>query len=95
MISNKLSLLGIAFKAGKVICGTAACEKGVKSNKIMLVILSGSISAGSEKHFKTLCERHSVDYIKLDEPVGKAIGKGHVLVVGITDNGFKKAVLKA
>ena len=40
MTSNKISLLGIAYKASKVVTGTAACEKAIKERKIELLIMS-------------------------------------------------------
>lgn len=88
-------MLGLAFKAGKTMFGTAACEKGIKRKRIKLLIMHDSISQGSEKHFRTLCERSGVDILKLDMPIGKAIGKEYILLVGITDEGFKNAIINA
>jgi len=91
--SNKLSYVGLAFKAGKTLCGTAACEKGIKHGKINLLLIQDSISAGSEKHFRLLCSRHNAALRKVNEPLGEAIGRKGILVIGITDTGFKKAIL--
>lgn len=94
MTSNKLSLLGIAFKAGAVLAGTAACENGIKERKIKLLILNSAISEGSAKHFRNLCEASNIDIITTDQPIGDAIGRGYIMIIGITDEGFKKAILK-
>lgn len=88
-------MLGLAFKAGKTMFGTAACEKGIKSKRIKLLIMHNSLSKGSEKHFRTLCERNDVDILKLDMPIGRAIGREYILLVGITDEGFKNAIINA
>ena len=93
MISNKLSYVGLAFKAGKTLCGTAACEKGIKHGEIVLLLIQDSMSSGSEKHFRVLCTRHNVALRKINEPLGDAIGRAGILVIGITDAGFKKAIL--
>lgn len=93
MTSNKLSYVGLAFKAGKTLCGTAACEKGIKHGKIKLLILQDSISENSEKHFRLLCERHNAALVKVQTPLGEAIGKTGIMIVGITDVGFKNAIL--
>ena len=93
MTSNKTSLLGIAYKAGKVLVGTAACEKGIKENKIELLILDSSVSQRTLKHFKKLCEERDINIIVTDEPVGKALGKEYILVAGVEDKGFKEALI--
>lgn len=93
MISNKLSYVGLAYKAGKALCGTAVCEKGIKYSKIKLLILQDSISENSEKHFRLLCARHNVALIKVQTPLGEAIGKAGIMIIGITDVGFKNAIL--
>ena len=93
MTSNKLSYVGLAFKAGKTLCGTAACEKGIKHGKIKLLILQDSISAGTEKHFRLLCTRNNVALVKVQAPLGKAIGRAGIMIIGITDVGFKNAIV--
>ena len=89
-----MSLLGIAYKASKVLIGTAACEKGIKENKIELLILNSSVSERTSKLFKRLCEERNIEIIVTGEPVGKALGKEYILVAGITDKGFKEALIK-
>ncbi len=93
MTSNKLSLLGIAYKAAKVLVGTAACEKGIKERKIKLLIISSRVSERSMQHFGKMCEENGIDIIVTKEPFGKALGKEYILVAGVTDNGFKKALI--
>ncbi len=88
-----MSLLGIAYKAKKVLTGTAACEKGIKENKIELLILNSSVSERTLNHFKKMCEEKDIDIILTDEPVGKALGRDYILVAGVTDKGFKEALI--
>jgi ribosomal protein L7Ae-like RNA K-turn-binding protein len=91
--SNKLAYVGLAFKAGNALCGTAACEKGIKHGKVKLLILQDRISAGSEKHFRLLCERNNVALIMEKAPLGEAIGRPGIMVIGITDVGLKNAII--
>ncbi len=93
MTSNKLTYVGLAYKAGKAICGTAACEKAIKHGKVKLLMLQDSISQGSEKHFRMLCAGHNVAVIKVQAPLGAAVGKAGIMVIGITDVGFKNAIV--
>ena len=95
MTSNNLSILGIANKAGKITLGTAACEKGLKSRKIKLLIVHESLSDRSKKHFSCLCEKYGVDIMITEESLGKALGKDYILVAGVTDKGFKKVITQA
>ena len=76
-----------------MLCGTAACEKGIKYGKVKLLILQDSVSAGSEKHFRLLCTRHNVALVKVQASLGEAIGKAGIMIVGITDVGFKNAIV--
>lgn len=75
--------------------GSAACEKGIKRSKVRLMLLSTALSDGSMTMFERLCERCSVDVIKTDDPIGKAIGRAEVMVIGITDQGFATTIKKA
>lgn len=92
MASNSLSYVGLAFRAGKTLIGTAACEKGIKHGKVRLLLLQQSISAGSAKRFQRLCETHDVDVIKVKESLGSAIGRSEIMVIGIIDKGFAKTI---
>lgn len=92
MTSNSLSYVGLAFRAGKTLIGTAACEKGIKRGKVRLLLLQERMSAGSTERFQRLCAMHHVDVLIVQESLGSAIGRSEILVIGITDKGFAKTI---
>lgn len=75
--------------------GSAACEKGIKRSKVRLILLSTGLSEGSTASFERLCKQCKVDVIKTNDPIGKAIGRADVMVIGITDQGFATTIKKA
>ena len=90
MASNSLSYIGLAFRAGKTLAGTAACEKGMKREKVRLLLLQEGLSPGSRQRFIRLADQYHVDVRTMDQahPFGPAIGRAEIMVLGITDHGF-------
>ena len=54
-MNNRLSLLGLAARAGKVVSGEFAVEKSVKSGKTFLVLVAEDASANTKKNFSDMC----------------------------------------
>ena len=94
MASNKLSMAGLAFRAGRAVTGSAACETGLKRRQICLLMIQQGLSESSLKHFNGLCERSGAECLLIDkqDDLGKAIGKPGVMLVGLTDTGFANAI---
>lgn len=94
MESNSLSYIGLAFRAGKTVVGTAACEKGVKRGKVRLLLLQQGMSCASKRRFSDLCNRCNVAVLIIDdeEKFGTAIGREGIMVLGITDLGFANVI---
>lgn len=90
-----LSYLGFAKKAGKLVSGAGNCENAVKSKKALLVLISGTASANTQKHFSDMASYRSIPIYILDgDRLGSAIGKEEHKTVCITDAGFAGAVIK-
>lgn len=87
-----LRLLGLAYKAGKVVSGEFATEQLIKSGKAGLVIVAGDASENTKKLFRDKCAHyHTKLQIYADrEKLGKAIGKEFRASVGVKDEGFSK-----
>jgi len=87
-------MVGLAYRAGCALAGSAACEKGLKQRKICLLLKHQGVSAGTHRMFAELCGRFGADVITvpMTEDLGSAIGKPGVMLVGITDAGFAKAI---
>lgn len=95
MGSNKLSLVGLAFRAGKMLAGSAACEKGAKQRQIVLMLLQEGLSPSSKRAFTELCERTGtkVKMVSEEYRLGDAIGRPGIMVLGVTDKGFADAII--
>ena len=96
MLKRELSLISLAMKAGKVLSGEFAVEKGLKEGEVVLCILAEDASGNTKKKFNNMCTFRSIDIIELTdkEQLGRTIGKKYRATLGITDEGFKRGILK-
>jgi len=87
-------MVGMACRAGHALAGSAACEKGLKQRKVCLLLMHPAVSEGTRGEFARLCERFGAGVLTVSaaDDLGKAIGKPGVMLVGITDAGFAKAI---
>lgn len=91
-----LSLLGLATRAGKIQSGEFSTEKGVKSGKAYLVLVSEEASENTKKMFMNMCTYYKVPYYEFGgkEELGHAMGKEMRASLAVTDQGFSKAIEK-
>jgi len=87
-------MVGLAYRAGRVLAGSAACEKGLKQKKICLLLVQQGLSEGSLKGFAELCRRGGAEMLVIspEHDLGRAIGRPNVMLAGITNAGFAKAI---
>ncbi len=96
-----LSLLGIAKKAGKAVCGAPMTVESIrkKASAVKVILLAGDASANTVKRIKNTSEYYKVGVIPLQvgkSDLGALLGHGAELsVVGITDDGFANAMQRA
>lgn len=94
-----LSMLGLAKKAGKVICGSPLiCDCLGKKAKPSLVIIASDASEQSVKKLTVKSDFYSVEYIlapatkaELSHAVGK---ESELAALAITEKGFAAELLK-
>ncbi len=88
------SLLGIAAKAGRLVCGSFAVEKAVKAGKARYVIVTEDASDNTKKDFRDMCAWYHVPMLLRGSrgELGHALGKGERVVAAITDSGLAEAV---
>ena len=91
-----LSMISLSAKAGKLVSGEFSVEKGVKEGKVLLVIVSKDASDNSTKSYNDMCTYYKVPIIFYSdkETLGHIIGKEVRVSIGITDEGFSKAIMK-
>lgn len=85
-----LSLVSLSRKAGKVVDGREAVDKGIEKGDIKLLLLAQDLSMGSSKEMVDKCLMRGIRhyaYLSKDE-MGVLIGKGERGTVGITDESF-------
>lgn len=96
MSGNKawLNILGLIFRAGKLVTGEELVVKAVQKQRVNLVIVSEDASENTKKKLSDKCSHYGVPfYIRGDrEAIGQAIGKAERVVIGIEDPGFAKKI---
>lgn len=87
-------MVGLAFRAGQTLAGTAACEKGLKQRRICLLLLQEGLSESSRKGFLELSQHAGVKVLTISgiDRLGRAIGRPGIMVLGVTDKRFADAI---
>lgn len=86
------SMFGLAVKAGRVMLGTFACEKGVKGGKVGLVLMDAGASERTKKDVRNMCRFYDVALIEVEPEgtMGSRCKNEGLMLAGITDPGFIK-----
>ena len=61
---------------------------------IRLLLLQNGLSDRSKASFHKLCKKYDIQAVNTSLPIGKAIGRADVMVIGITDQGFAATIRK-
>ncbi|WP_170008728.1 YlxQ family RNA-binding protein [Bacillus fonticola] len=91
-----MSLLGLAYRARKVVSGEELVIGEVRKRKVSLVLLSSDASENTVKKVTNKCTSYGVPLRRVAdrESLGNAIGKPARVVVGVTDKGFGDSLCK-
>ena len=93
---NFFGMLGFAVRSGNVALGAVACDKGVKSGKVALILLDDGASERTKKDTRNMCKFYEVPMI-IAEPAGmmsQRCGRAGLMIVGVTDGRFAKRLLE-
>jgi ribosomal protein L7Ae-like RNA K-turn-binding protein len=90
-----VSLLGLAYRARKVVSGEESVIKEIRGSQAHIVLLSDDASANTAKKVTDKCKYYNIPYKRIPnrEILGRAIGKESRVVVAVTDQGFAKKLL--
>ncbi len=93
-MNKTLNLVGLAKRAGKVICGEEAVKEGIRSGKLKLVIIAADVSDNTKKSITNSCKYYGVTYyfVGTKEILGHAVGNYFNAVLAISDEGFAKTI---
>ena len=89
-----LSLIGLATKAGKSVCGEFLTERETKAGRAALVIIAADASDNTKDKFQKMCKFYKVPiYLYGDkDTLGHAMGKEFRASLAILDDGFAKGI---
>ena len=92
-MDDALRLLGLAYKAKKIVLGEEVLEQ---LSKIRLLLIASDISEKSRERFEKKCHYYNIEHIDVftAEQLSMALGKENVKVIGITDKGFVQSLKK-
>ena len=90
-----MSLLGLAYRARKVISGEELVIKEIRSRRAKVVLLSKDASSNTEKKITDKCHFYKVPICRVENrtQLGEAIGKDSRVVVAVQDDGFAKKLI--
>ena len=89
-----LNLLGMAYRAKKVINGYESVMDAVTKGRVNIVFVANDASEKTIEAFNKKCFFYhiEVNYSFSTEELSKAIGKGLVKILAINDNGFANSL---
>ena len=89
-----LQLLGLAFKAKKVISGEDFCVDAIRKNDAKYVFLASDAGVNTTKKISDKATYYNVtlDNSFTSKELSDAIGKTNRMVIAITDSGFAKKI---
>ena len=92
-MDDALKLLGLAYRAGKIVLGEEVLHQ---IRKVRLLFLASDISEGSRERYLKKCHYYDIPFIDVcdTEELSSALGKNNVKVIGVTDKGFADALSK-
>ena len=95
MVDKKkaLNLLGLAYRARKVINGEENVIENLQKGKCKIVIVANDASMRTLDKFQKKCFFYNTQLITdfTCEELSKALGKGLVKIIALTDQGFCNA----
>lgn len=91
-----LGMLGLAYRAGKLVSGEFSTERLIKKGKAKLVIVAEDASDNTKKFFRDKCTYYNIEMriYGSREKLGRAIGKEIRASIGISDENFSKELDK-
>lgn len=90
MNDQYLNLLGLAFRARKIVTGEENLISHIKKHQVKLVLIANDASDNTQKKLTDKCTFYDVPYRIVDDRtrLSAAIGKQGRVAVGIVDEGF-------
>ena len=88
-MNKLLSMLGLAFRAGRLVSGVQAVEIALKKGECKLVVVDDDASQTTKKQIQDACAHRKTRFITVSASLlGDAIGKPGRMTAAVTDNSF-------
>jgi ribosomal protein L7Ae-like RNA K-turn-binding protein len=92
MKANIKSYIGFSVKKGSVVFGLESLERYKK--RIYLLMLCLTAQNNTTKKIQTLAEKRNIPLLTSDEPLDELVNKTNLKVIGFTDEGLAKTIIK-
>lgn len=95
-VNLRLSTLGLAAKAGKLVFGTQFVCEGLQAKKVVAVIEAAGSGPNTAKRLRDRCAFYEIPLYLCSadaEELGRALGKGPIAAVGLCDPSFAQALI--
>ena len=89
-------LLGLARRAGKVICGEKPSKDAVKFGRACVVVIASDASENTKKNITDSCRYYNIPYYiyGTKDELGHAVGNEFNACVTVSDVGFANSIEK-
>lgn len=96
MEKRSLNYLGIAKRSGNLICGTDMVVKNLPTGTIKIILLASDASSNTKDKIIKKAFYYQIQVCEIFDSflLSKAVGKDHIMVMAITNDGLKNAFLK-
>ena len=87
-------MTGLAYRAGKVVCGEGKVLDYIRSGRAFLAVISEDISDNTAKKIRAACKAHNISCHTFGkrELLGKYTARESAAAAAFTDSGFASAV---
>ena len=91
-----LSLLGLAYRSRKLVCGDFAAQKHLKHHTVPLLFLASDGGSDNVKKYRYLSEQKKITVVDIftKEQLCRSIVKERHVVILLTDAGFAETIDK-
>ena len=83
-------MLGLARRAGRLVCGESKTAEAIRNGKCFLLLLADDASPNTEKKFKNMSEFYSANMVRPGTrfELGNALGQSSVVSAAVSVEGF-------
>ncbi|MBQ3295717.1 MAG: 50S ribosomal protein L7ae [Erysipelotrichaceae bacterium] len=92
-MDNILNILGLAYRAKKVVLGEEVLNR---ISKVRIMFLASDLSVKSRERYEKKCFYYNIEHIDSYSggELSSAMGRNNIKVLGITDEGFAQSIRK-